>query len=52
MGIEWRYGSLYLIPKIFDAAKSERIAGLQDLGKNNQDEMSEFSVKFYYTNQV
>ena len=44
--------SLYLIQKIFDAAKSERIAELQALGSNNQDEMSEFSVKFYYTNQV
>ena len=37
---------------MFDAEREQRISILKAQGKANQDEMAEFSVKFYYTNQV
>ena len=42
--------STYL--KVIEAAKADRMAYLQNLGITNQEEIAEYSLKFYYTNQV
>ena len=42
--------STYL--QVIDEEKADRMAHLQHLGKSNQEEIAEYSLKFYYTNQV
>ena len=44
------YISTYL--QVIDEEKADRMAYLQNLGKSNQEEIAEYSLKFYYTNQV
>lgn len=38
--------------KILDEDKRRRMDFLQNIGRQNQDDVVEFSLKFYYTNQV
>ena len=35
-----------------ESEKLERISQLAEKGKRDGDEMAEYSIKFYYTNQV
>ena len=43
---------MFYYVKVLDEDKRRRMEYLQNLGKQNQDDMVEFSLKFYYTNQV
>ena len=38
--------------KVIDEDKRRKMEFLQNLGRENQDDVVEFSLKFYYTNQV